>query len=93
MEADDRRDAVGLETILQHRQQPLQVRQFSIHQDAQGLKRPRRRVQLGAGGALQREIPCRADDRRQLLRGGDRRFGASLDIKRSAADLAARELL
>src|SRR5438477_270495 len=46
---------------------------------AQRLERPRRRMQLGPGGALQREIARLAHDRGQLLRRRDRLELAALD--------------
>src|SRR5665213_574027 len=67
MKADDGRDGAGLEEIGRHRQQALEIRQFAIDQDAQGLERAGRRMQLGARGPLEREIAGFADDLRQVL--------------------------
>ncbi len=56
VKADDGRDAPGLEHFGQNREQAIEVGQFTVDQDAQGLKRPRRGVELGPRGTLNREI-------------------------------------
>src|SRR5688572_252316 len=71
VEADDRGDAAGLQDVRQDGEQPIEVRQLAVHENAQRLERPRRGMQLRAGCALEREIPGLAHDGGELLRRRD----------------------
>ena len=62
----------GVRQVGNDGQQAVEIGQFAVDQDAQGLEGAGGRMQLGAGGALEREIAGLADDGGELLGGGDR---------------------
>ena len=52
----------GFRHVGQNRQQPLEIGQLAVDEDAQRLEGSSGRMQLGAGAALDREIASLADD-------------------------------
>lgn len=79
VEGDDRRSSARFQGCGDGREKTVEVVEFAVDEDAQGLKRARRGVEFGAGGALKGEVAGLADDGGELLGGGNGGSGATFD--------------
>ncbi len=71
MEGDDGGDSVGGEAGGEETEEVVEVGEFAVDEDAEGLEGSCGGVEFGAGGAEECEVSGFADDGHELLGGGD----------------------